>query len=104
MLVEVLEIGTLFQTEICRPQPFFFRDYTPRANGFKTILDHLIHLREPDLEDLSQDLLGRLELQGLWIAMHHGPLLWPDLLLKESCHSMPIIRVRLSTFAGKQYQ
>ena len=51
-----------------------------RAHVFSFIAapDHLLNLREPDLEDLSQDLLGRLELQGLWIAMHHGPLLWTD--------------------------
>jgi hypothetical protein len=31
----------------------------------KTILDHLIHIQDPDLEDLGQDLWGRLQLNGL---------------------------------------
>ena len=77
-MVAELEIGTLFQPELCRPQLFFFRDYTLKASGFKAVPDHLINLRDPDPEDLRQDLLGRLELQGLWIAMHHSHLLWPD--------------------------
>ena len=79
-MMAVLEVRHLFQTELCRPQAFFFRDNAPRAGGFKAILDHLIHLRYPDPEDLSQDLLGHLEFQRLGIhprsAMYHSSLLW----------------------------
>jgi len=73
---------SFLQPELLRPQPFFFSAHIIIVRSLKTVLDHLIHVREPDPEDLRQDLLGHLELHGLWLhprcAMHHSSLLWPD--------------------------
>jgi hypothetical protein len=44
------------QPELPRPTPVLF------ARSLN-VLDHFIHVRDPDPEDLGQDLLGRLELQ-----------------------------------------
>ena len=69
------------QPELLRPQTSLFAAGFLGGDFLKAVLDHLIHFREPDPEDLGQDLLGRLELQGLGIhpksAMHHSSLLWP---------------------------
>jgi hypothetical protein len=59
--------------------------------SLKPALDHLINFRQTDFEYLSQDLPGGFQLHCL---------LWPE----DSCHEEQILRVRLSSFAGKQYQ
>jgi hypothetical protein len=51
-----------FYPKLPRPRAISFFG-TPSISGLKPALDHLIHLREPDPEDLRQDLLGRLEFQ-----------------------------------------
>jgi len=72
----------LIQPELLRPQAIPFAAGFLSVDFFKTILDHLIHFREPDPKNLGQDFLSHLEFQLRWIhprsAIHHDPLLWPD--------------------------
>ncbi len=67
------------EPELPRPKPILFA--ASFIMSLKTVLDHLFHIRNPDLEDLGQNLLGRLQLQNLEIsprsAMLYSSLLWP---------------------------
>jgi len=81
----------------------------PLLHVLASLLEHLLHLRDPNAEDLREDLHGSLELQDLGVhprnlyeTLYQSPLiLRTPYQLKNSCHSMPIGLARISSLAGK---
>lgn len=72
---EKARTGTLsFHPKLLRPQ--LIPSGAPLISGLEAVLDHLIHLREPDPKDLRQDLPGRIQL-------HSPPVLHCGLLRPE---------------------
>lgn len=72
-----IEIVLPFQAELLRPQVMFFRSHRTSILSFEATPYHLIDLREPDPEDLCQDLFGSLQLHSLQITVHYL-ILWLD--------------------------
>jgi hypothetical protein len=97
-----MELASSLHPKLLRPQPIHSGMPFHLIPGLEAVLDHLINLRELDPEDLRQDLPGCIQLHSSPVLRRR--LLWPEKLLKNSGHSGLILRAKLSTFAGKQYQ
>ena len=60
---KVLALALFPKQELSRPLLCFFIAICFKANLFISILDHLLHIRDPDPKYLGKDLLGDLEFQ-----------------------------------------